>query len=141
MDSLFEPRQAARFLRTLRVATGVALAREDLRRGGAAPAARFQALAAKTGAWRFPDEGLLSADGLLLATRTRTADGAGTLTLQAQGAAGLSVYGGRAARVGAGEGYIGEGEFDRFGALRLDLTADAIDDAELAGLEVELIAP
>jgi hypothetical protein len=143
VDPLFEPRQAARFLRTLRVATGVAVAQDDLRRGRAAfaPAARFQALAAKTGAWRFPDEGLMSGDGLLLAKRLREADGAGALALQAQGAAGVATYAGRSARVSAGDNVVGEATFDRFGALSLALTADEFDDAELAALEVELIEP
>jgi hypothetical protein len=141
VDTPFEPRQAARFLRTLRVATGVAAAREDLRRGRtAAPGSSFLALAAKTGAWRFPDEGLTSGDGLLLARRLRAADGADALVLQAQGAAGVAAYAGRGARVIAGGSLVGEATFDRFGALTLALT-DAVDDAELAALEVELIAP
>ena len=56
METPFEYRQAARFLRTLRVATGAATSLEDIRRGRSrsAPAATFLALAAKTaGAWRF----------------------------------------------------------------------------------------
>src|SRR6185437_601124 len=131
VDTQFEPRQAARFLRTLRVATGVAVAREALRRGrsAAAPASSFQALAAKTGAWRFPEQGL------------RAADGSGALVLQAQGAAGVVTYAGRQARVSAGETFVAEGMFDRFGALRLTLSAHEVDDAELAGLEVELLEP
>ena len=143
MDNHFEPRQAARFLRTLRVATGVAVAREELLRGrgNAAPASSFRALAAKTGAWRFPEEGLLSADGLLLARRVREADGSGALVLQAQGAAGVAAYAGRKARARAGESFSAEGVFDRFGAWRLTLAADEIDDGELAGLEVELAEP
>lgn len=143
MGAHFEPRQAARFLRTLRVATGVAVSREDLRRGrtAAAPASSFLALAAKTGEWRFPEEGLLSGDGLLLARRVREADGSGALVLQAQGAAGVVTYAGRRARVRAGESLVAEGAFDRVGALRLSLAADEIEDAELAGLEVELIEP
>jgi hypothetical protein len=142
VDTLFEPARAARFLRTLRVATGVAVAREDLRgRSAAAPTASFQALAAKTGAWRFPDEGMLSGDGLLLAKRLRAADGAGALVLQAQGASGVATYAGRRGRVSAGEAIVGEATFDRFGALSLALAAEAFDDAELAALEVELIEP
>jgi hypothetical protein len=142
VDTHFEPRQAARFLRTLRVATGVAAAREDMRRGrSAVPASSFLALAAKTGAWRFPDAGLLSGDGLLLARREREADGASALVLQAQGAAGVATYAGRIARVRAGEAFVAEGAFDRFGALRIPLAADEIEDAELAGIEVEFIEP
>src|ERR1700761_6274596 len=98
METVFEARQAARFLRTLRVATAVAISQDEIRRGRgrAAPAASFLALAAKTvGPWRFPEEGLLSADGLLLAKRDREADGAGALVLQAQGAVGVSTFAGR----------------------------------------------
>lgn len=143
METRFEPRDAARFLRTLRVATGVAVAREDLRRGrsAAAPAATFLALAAKTGDWRFPDEGLISGDGLLLARLVRESDGSGALVLQAQGAAGVSAYAGRPARARAGEAWFAEGAFDRFGMARLAFAAGEFDDAELARIEVELIEP
>ncbi len=33
METIFEPLQAARFLRTLRVATGVAISQDEIRRG------------------------------------------------------------------------------------------------------------
>ncbi len=142
METPFDYRQAARFLRTLRVATGAATSLEDIRRGRgrSAPAATFLALAAKTaGAWRFPDEGVLSQDGLLLAKRTREADGSGELVLQAQGAVGVSTYAGRAARARVGDAWSAEGAFDRFGALRLPVTADELEDAELARFEVEFL--
>ena len=49
MTNQFDKREAARFLRTLRVTTQTALAQEDLRRGRALgrPTTAFQALAAK----------------------------------------------------------------------------------------------
>jgi hypothetical protein len=135
----FEPREAARFLRTLRVATGVAASLEDIRRnrGRGGSTTTFLALAAKTGAWRFPEEGVLSSDGLLLARRVREADGFVALVLQAQGAVGVSTYAGRPARARIGQAWSGEGGFDRFGALRLSLDADEVDDSDLARIEVE----
>ncbi len=140
MQGKFEPKEAARFLRTLRVATGVATSLEDIRRGRGRGGATtsFLALAAKTGAWRFPEEGVLSGDGLLLAKRVRESDGATVLVLQAQGAVGVSSFAGRAARARIGEAWSGDGEFDRFGALRLALDADEVDDSDLARIEVEL---
>ena len=141
MQTKFDPRDATRFLRTLRVTTGVAAAFEDVRRGRGAgrPAATFLALAAKTGVWRFPEEGVLSGDGLLLARRHREADGVGALILQAQGAVGVSSYAGRPARARIGEAWAGEGTFDRFGALHLSLDADEVDDSDLARIEVEIL--
>ena len=140
METIFEPLQVARFLRTLRVATGVAISQEEIRRGRATPAATFLALAAKTaGPWRFPDEGILSADGLLLAKRTREAEGSGALVLQAQGAVGVSTFAGRPAAVRVGETWVAEGAFDRFGAMRLPLVENELEDAELARFEVEFL--
>ena len=138
MEAKFEPREAARFLRTLRVATGLATSLEDIRRGRGRSTTTFLALAAKTGAWRFPEEGVLSSDGLLIAKRVRDADGSVSLVLQAQGAVGVSTYAGRAARASIGEAWTGEGRFDRFGALPLALDADEVDDSDLARIEVEL---
>ena len=140
MQAKFPTHDAERFLRTLRVTTGLAVALHDAREvsGGFRPAATFLALAAKTGAWRFPEEGVLSGDGLLLAKRVREADGSVALVLQAQGAAGLSAYAGRAARARIGGAWAQEGAFDRYGALRLDLDADEVDDSDLARIEVEL---
>ena len=54
--------------------------------------------------------------------------------------AGVATYARRGARVIAGATSVGEATFDRFGALTLAL-AGAFDYAELAALEVELIAP
>lgn len=139
MQAQFDPKEAARFLRTLRVATGVAMSQHDLRQSrGRGATTTFLALAAKTGAWRFPEEGVLSGDGLLLAKRVREPDGAVALVLQAQGAVGASSFAGRSARARIGEAWSGEGAFDRFGALRLPLDADEVDDSDLARIEVEL---
>jgi hypothetical protein len=139
LQAKFEPREAARFLRTLQVATGVATSLEDIRRnrGRAGSGTTFLALAAKTGVWRFPEEGVLSGDGLLIAKRVREADGV-ALVLQAQGAVGVSTYAGRPARARIGEAWSGEGTFDRVGALRLALDADEVDDSDLARIEIEL---
>ncbi len=141
MATQFDPREAAKFLRTLQIATGVAVSLEDIRRGrGAArPAATFLALAAKTGVWRFPEEGVLSGDGLLLAKRHRESDGSASLVLQAQGAVGVSAYAGRAARARIGEAWAAEATFDRFGALHLPLDADEVDDSDLSRIEVEFL--
>jgi hypothetical protein len=142
VETIFEPLQVARFLRTLRVATGVTISQEEIRRGRgrATPAATFLALAARTvGPWRFPDEGVLSADGLLLAKRTREADGSGALVLQAQGAVGVSTFAGRPAAVRVGEAWFVEGVFDRFGAMRLPMAENELEDAELARFEVEFL--
>jgi hypothetical protein len=139
LQATFEPREAARFLRTLRVATGVATSLHDLRQSrGRGTTTTFLALAAKTGAWRFPEEGVLSGDGLLIAKRVRDADGAVALVLQAQGAVGVNAFAGRAARARIGAAWSGEGTFDRFGALRLSLDADEVDDSDLARIEIEL---
>src|SRR5471032_524442 len=87
MTTQFNQRDVARFVQTLRVATYTSLAQDDLRRGRGVrrPAAAFQALAAKgPGEWRFPDSGLMSSDGLILAKLSR-AEGAHAMVLQAQG--------------------------------------------------------
>jgi hypothetical protein len=140
LQAKFDPREAGRFLRTLRVATGVATSLEDMRRGHGrvGPTVSFVALAAKTGVWRFPEEGVLSGDGLLIAKRVRDPDSGVGLVLQAQGAVGVSHYAGRPARARIGEAWTGEGTFDRFGALRLSLDADEVDDSDLARIEVEM---
>jgi hypothetical protein len=118
----------------------VATSLEDIRRdrGRSGSTVTFLALAAKTGAWRFPEEGVLSGDGLLLARRVREADGVVALVLQSQGAVAVSTYANRPARARIGAAWTGEGTFDRFGALRLSLDADEVDDSDLARIEVEL---
>ena len=70
MNSTFDSRDAARFLRTLRVTTQTAIALSDLDRAGERmrPVSIFTALAAKgIDEWRFPAAGILSGDGLVLA--------------------------------------------------------------------------
>ncbi len=81
----------------------------------------------------------MSADGLLLAKRTREADGSGALVLQAQGAVGVSTFAGRPAAVRVGEAWFAEGAFDRFGAMRLPLVESELEDTELARFEVEFL--
>lgn len=142
MATQFDKREAARFLRTLRIATHTALAQDDLQRGRSLvrPAAAFQALAAKgTGEWRFPGSGLMSSDGLVLAKLSRQAEGAHVMELQAQGLLGLSVYANRAARVRFGAHLAADGVFDRDGRLHLVFEEAAISEADLSAFELQLL--
>jgi hypothetical protein len=135
-----DPIEAARFLRTLRVATQTALAHDQLTRGRGdwRPVATFSALAAKgVGEWRFPASGVASADGLVLAELRRESDGATALTLQAQGAAGLSVYADRAVRLRFAGDRTLQGAFDRDGGLTLPLDGSDLAEADLAAFEIE----
>ncbi len=114
MDRTFDPREAARFLQTLRVATQTALALDDLQRarGRARPLSTFTALAAKgAGEWRFPAAGMLSADGLVVAHLLHEGEEAKVLALQAQGVAGLTTYALRGARVRLGDASAGRRRF------------------------------
>ncbi len=143
MNRTFDPREAARFLRTLRVATRTALALDDLQRGHsrARLVSSFTALAAKgTGEWRFPAAGLLSADGLVLAQLLHQGEETKVLALQAQGVAGLATYALRGARLRLGETLQVEGVFDRDGALHIVLDK-ALSEADLSRLEIELLDP
>ena len=142
MNSTFDPSEAARFLRTLRVATQTAIARDDLFRSGAGtrPISSFTALAAKgVDDWRFPAAGILSGDGLVLARLLHESDDAQLLALQAQGAAGLSAYGERAVRVRLGETLTFDGVFDRDGCLHVVLDAEALARVDFSRLEIELL--
>lgn len=142
MTAQFNRRDAARFLRTLRVATGTALAEHDLRRGRGVgrPAAAFQALAAKgPGEWQFPNSGLMSSDGLVLARLSRQPTGAHVLELQAQGVVGLSAYANRAARVSFGAHLAADGVFDRDGRLHLVFEEAAISEGDLSAFELLLL--
>jgi hypothetical protein len=142
MTTDFNARDAARFLRTLRVATYTALAQDDLRRGRnlERPAASFQALAAKgPGEWRFPGAGLMSSDGLVLAKLSRQPEGAHVMELQAQGLTGLSLYANRAARVRFGSNLSADGVFDRDGRLHLVFEDAAINEADLSAFELQLL--
>jgi hypothetical protein len=141
MATQFTQAEAHRFLRTLRVTTQTALAQYDLQNGRAAgrPVVTFQALAAKgAGEWRFPGSGLMSADGLALATLLRDASGA-VLELQAQGLVGLSLYANRPARVSFASGLTVEGVFDRDGRMRLPIVNSAISDADLSAFELQIV--
>jgi hypothetical protein len=141
MTGEFTGAQTARFLRTLRVATQTALAEYAL--GGRAvsrPRLTFMALAAKgPGDWRFPASGLLSADGLVLATLTSESSGASVLELQAQGVVGLSLYANRSARVTFAGGEAAAGVFDRDGRMRLGLAAGSIRESDLSAFDLELL--
>ena len=142
MSSTFDPRDAARFLRTLRVATQTAIAGEDLVRAGGTvrPVSTFAALAAKgVEDWRFPAAGLLSGDGLVLARLLHESEDAKVLALQAQGAAGLSAYAQRAVKVRLGDAFEIEGMFDRDGGLHIVLDSAALTRADFARLEIELL--
>ena len=142
MNSTFDSRDAARFLRTLRVTTQTAIALNDLDRAGerARPVSTFAALAAKgTDEWRFPAAGILSGDGLVLARLLHESDDAKVLTLQAQGVVGLSAYAQRTVKVSLGDALQVEGVFDRDGRLHVVLDADALTRAEFSRLEIELL--
>jgi hypothetical protein len=132
--------QTARFLRTLRVATQSAIVRHDLVHGGREwrSGATFLALAAKgPGEWRFPAEGLLSADGLVLATLLRDGENETALVLQAQGAAGLSQYMNLAVRLVLNSGREIAGVFDRDGRFEARLGSVEIDENDLVGFTIE----
>jgi hypothetical protein len=142
MNSSFDPKEAARFLRTLRVATQTAIALDDLQRGRGRlrPVSTFTALAAKgPGEWRFPAAGLLSADGLVLARLLREGGETKVLALQAQGVAGLTTYALRGVRVRLGDAAPVEGAFDRDGRLHIVLDDTTLSEAELSLLEIELL--
>ncbi|HLJ70947.1 MAG TPA: hypothetical protein VKU03_06495 [Roseiarcus sp.] len=142
MAGEFTDAQAARFLRTLRVATQTALAEYALSGGRAAsrPRLAFMALAAKgPGEWRFPASGLLSADGLVLAKLVSEPAAEPVLELQAQGVAGLSLYASRSARATFAGGRALDGAFDRDGRMRLSLAGAAIEEADLSSFELELL--
>jgi len=142
MNEKFEARQAARFLRSLRVATQTTLAHDDLQRahGRAGPFTSFTALAARgAGEWRFPADGLLSGDGLVLAQLLREGEAGKALALQAQGAAGLATYATRGVRVNLGDVVSVEGSFDRDGQMRIDLEGHELEESELSRLEIEFL--
>jgi hypothetical protein len=131
--------EIARFLRTLRVATQSAIVRHDLLQGGRErrSAATFLALAAKgSGDWRFPVEGLLSADGLVLAKLVH-AEKDCSLVLQAQGAAGLSQFMNLPVRLHLNSGHELAGAFDRDGRLALSFDRTGIEESELVGFTIE----
>ena len=136
------PREIARFLRTLRVATQTALALDDLKpgRGETRPVTSFSALAAKSAdEWRFPAAGLMSADGLLLAQLSDVNERSKVLALQAQGASGLSAYAGRPVRLRLGAGQVVEGVFDPDGRLEVASVGDDLSEADFCAFEIEML--
>ncbi|HEY1942562.1 MAG TPA: hypothetical protein VGH40_10615 [Roseiarcus sp.] len=142
MNPTFDAREAARFLRSLRVATQTALALDEMERARrtARPATSFAALAAKGAEdWRFPAAGVLSGDGLVLAELLCETEDGETLALQAQGAAGLATYAGRSVRVRLGETASVEAAFDRNGGLRIPLAPHSVSEADLATLAIDLL--
>ena len=130
---------AQRFLRTLRIAAASAVAGHDF--SHAAPkrtATSFIALAAKgRDDWRFPTDGLLSADGLLRATLVDDAAGARALTLQALGAVGLTRYAGLSIMLKLATGRRVAVKLDADGGLRLALAASELSETDLAGFDIE----
>lgn len=128
-----------RFSRTLRVTLATALAEHELSRRTAAPLTRFTALAAKgVDAWRFPEDGLLSEDGLLVARLESDAAGAPrVLVLQAQGAAGLEALAGRSLSVGLGLDSR-PAIFDRNGRAEIDLAGLALTHDDLASFRLDV---
>jgi hypothetical protein len=141
MANLFDDSNVLRFIRTLRVTTQTALAQYDVERGRAPgkPSQSFLALAAKgPGEWRFPSTGLMSADGLILATLSRPTAGAVTLTLQAQGVVGLSLYAGEAARIAFAAGRTVAGVFDRDGRLTASFAEETMKEVDFAAFELQL---
>ena len=138
MTSARTQSDSARFLRTLRVATQTALAHDEMTRGRARSATTFLALAAKgTDDWRFPVTGLMSADGLVLAELAHGDDGSRSLTLQAQGATGLSLYAGRAIRLNLPNSLVLDGAFNRDGKSRFTVNVGALSESDLAAFEIE----
>ena len=132
--------ETARFLRTLRVATATSIARHALLEGvrDRPAGTKFLALAAKgRDDWRFPAEGLLSDDGLVLASLVD--DAAGYTRACAAGA--------RRSRPDALRRFSDRtdvalwakipGVFNRDGAFRLALSDKAINEVDLAGFEIE----
>jgi hypothetical protein len=142
MTEAFEERTLHRFLRTVRIALQTSLAAHDLaasRGASIAGMTSFRALAAKSvSAFRFPEAGVASVDGLLVATVRRAPDGAvSAIVLQAQGSAGLSTYAGRWAELLVDASRL-SGRFSRDGTLVLALT-DAIEEDRLALLDLSLL--
>ncbi len=134
-----------RFLRTIRVSTHTALAEYELAEGraGAAAPVRFQALAAKgADRFRFPAAGIAAGDGLLAARLGRTATGEpAALRLQAEGAAGLDAYAGRAGRLRFGPfGPEADVRFDRDGLAEVPLAGLGLDEDDLAAFTIEMAA-
>jgi len=138
MSGTFDQATLRRFLRSVRVATNTALAEYDLNASThALGAAQFRALAAKgPGGWTFPEVGLMSGDGLVLATIERGENGTlGALVLQAQGLAGLGELAGRAAVLRVG-GHALPCAFDRGGRSAVALAGIDLREDDLADFDL-----
>jgi len=143
MPASFDSKDTLRYLHSLRVATGTALARHDLAQNAATSGqTQFLALAAKgLEDFQFPEAGLVSFDGLLRAKLAHEADGGATLTLQALGAAGLRAHAQRRTRLSIGDGLTLESAFDRNGTLTIGLTPEEIEEADLSRFTVATVGP
>lgn len=129
-----------RFARTVRVAAATALAEYELTgRRESGNVVQFMALAAKgAAAFRFPQDGVQSSDGLLVATVARNREEAvERLILQAQGAAGLSAYAGRSFTLRFGPFVETEPvAFDPAGRADVDVSGLVLDEDDLAAFSL-----
>ena len=143
MPASLDQKETLRYIQSLRVATGTALARHDLAQHAVTSSqTQFLALAAKgIEDFQFPEAGLVSFDGLLRANVTHEADGGATLTLQALGAAGLRAHAQRRTRLSIGDGLTLESAFDRNGTLTIGLTPEEVKEADLSRFSVATIGP
>jgi hypothetical protein len=134
-----------RFTRTIRVKANTALAEHQLRNISSRQlrsSANFIALAARAdGDWRFPEDGLMDDEGLLIAQVKRSDAGhIEILVLQAQGAAGLDFYQDCDARVTTTDGVIDKQvSFDQNGTAILLLEAEMIEESIFADLKVVIL--
>ncbi len=141
MPASFDRKDTLRYLHSLRVATGTALARHDLSRDASVSGqTHFLALAAKgLQDFQFPEGGLVSFDGLLRAKLSVEADGGATLTIQALGGAGLRAHAQRRTCLSIGDGLTLESTFDQNGTLTIGLTPEEVGEADLSRFSVATI--
>lgn len=141
MTEAFDELTLRRFQRTMRVALNTALAEYNVtgRRSASGSAIVFRALAAKgPGAFRFPQKGISSSDGLLLATVERGQyEEVVSLRIQAQGSVGLTTFAGRQAEVEIGFDKQ-SGRFGRDGGLEIALSGP-VDEQALASFDLRLV--
>jgi|tagenome__1003787_1003787.scaffolds.fasta_scaffold19754649_1 hypothetical protein len=137
-----DPQTIKRFLHTLRIATTAAVAEYDLNAGDAVPSSgtRFLALAAKTElSWQFPAAGLVSSDGLLVATLRKLVGGKAIgMDLQAVGAIGLETFAGRSVTLRIGGTRLWPAVFDRDGRAAIVFGEPDVAEEDCAAFEVEL---
>lgn len=134
-----------RFTRTIRVKANTALAEHQLRNISGRQlrsSANFIALAAKAdGDWRFPEDGLMDDEGLLVARVKRSDAGRiELLILQAQGAAGLELYQDCDAHITTTDCIIdNQVSFDQHGTAILPLETETIAESIFADLKVVIL--